>query len=59
MCFIFTTDAFVLSINSCYNTASDSVFLHDVKIKASMLRKLLSGVEVGNDYFRNIEQMLM
>jgi len=60
---MFTTDEFVLSINSCWNAASDrpNLFLRGVRINPPMLKRRSTGAEEGKEvsYFRNVEQTLL
>jgi len=59
--YMFTTDEFVLSINSCWNARSDNSFLRGVRINPPMLKRCSTGAEEGKEvlYFRNVEQTLL
>ena len=48
---MFTTDEFVLSINSCWNAASDNLFLCGVRINPPMLKRRSTGAEVTQNDF--------
>jgi len=59
--YMFTTDEFVFSINSCWNAASDNLFLRGVRINPPMLKRRSTGAEEVKEvlYFRNVEQTLL
>ena len=47
--YMITTNEFVLSINSCWNAASDNLFLRGVRINPLMLKRRSTGAEEGKE----------
>jgi len=50
--YMIMTDEFVLSINSCWNAASNSLFLRGVRINPQMLKRRSTGAEEGKEVLR-------